>query len=337
MTGRRWSQVSRTVTRVAVVACLLVLVASEASAQTAPQKEIVATVLTPSGGPAANADVAIGLADSRVGIQDGEIYFCPPVFVLRKSDRAGRFTFTPPDDEFWFVIAHESGFAKLDGTSKPANHTIQLERWARVEGVFRIARKLQPNATLQLYHAALGVPKVPTRYTQKTDANGRFVFERVVPGLARINHDFGLSLGASPNGGTRKMASGLVIPVTLIAGETAKVDIGSSGRPVIGQLRHSVEKKDEPPWNLAFVNVVPEDPKKRAKGPAFNASVDPNGNFCIDDVPPGKYALHAHFAERRFGERRPEITDHRFVVPPINEKLSQRPVDLGVLTMTAEN
>jgi len=73
--------------------------------------------------------------------------------------------------------------------------------------------------------------------------------------------------------------------------------------------------------------------KRNVRHPAsrisFSATVDRNGNFSIDDVPIGKYMLNAAF----FKPPRDRLANHEFEVPAIDEKLSQEPVDLGVLTM----
>ena len=63
----------------------------------------------------------------------------------------------------------------------------------------------------------------------------------------------------------------------------------------------------------------------------FNARPDAKGNFAIDDMPPGNYFLNVWIA----GNRPFQMQAHRFTVPKVHEKLSQRPVDLGVLTMEA--
>jgi len=61
----------------------------------------------------------------------------------------------------------------------------------------------------------------------------------------------------------------------------------------------------------------------------FEANADRDGNFAIDDVPPGTYLLYVYFPQRPG----PHVQGHRFTVPKVNEKLSQRPVDLGTLTL----
>ena len=88
------------------------------------------------------------------------------------------------------------------------------------------------------------------------------------------------------------------------------------GRPVIGQLQ----------WPPDFKLDFPVMPAQIYVNQDFNATPDNNGNFSIDDVPPGDYHLSALF---------PDCfqTLHRFTVPKVDEKPSQRPVDLGVLTL----
>jgi hypothetical protein len=101
---------------------------------------------------------------------------------------------------------------------------------------------------------------------------------------------------------------------------------------VIGQLQHAAHLEHETAWNFAYVDVAPRVPLFQA--PSFGATVDRKGNFSIDDVPPGEYVLRVNFIKSPFEEGAGErLVDRRFTVPEINEKLSLRPVDLGMLTL----
>jgi hypothetical protein len=62
--------------------------------------------------------------------------------------------------------------------------------------------------------------------------------------------------------------------------------------------------------------------------PGFQATLDSQGNLTIDGVPAGDYELSVQVAGIKEKALR-----HRFSVPAVDQKLLQRPVDLGVLTL----
>ncbi len=159
---------------------------------------------------------------------------------------------------------------------------------------------------------------------QTTDGQGRFAFERVVPGEGRIGRV--VANLNEPHGSS----SSCMIAATFPAGKTAHIDLGTTGRPVIGRLKLPGKSQADNPWSFALLLVRPSDLQLSETGPRFSGTVDRDGNFCIDDVPAGVYWLLIHFAKSR---RRP-VADCHLSVPAVDEKLSQRPVDLGIVTVT---
>ncbi len=184
---------------------------------------------------------------------------------------------------------------------------------------------------LQLNHSVINVgvqnlPWIFVNNTANTDLNGRFVFEHwLSPG--RYGSARNLNLNELGTKTRPEKASTARIQTRLTAGQTTRINFGATGRPVIGQLEHASDSKQETPWSFAYIDVVPL--VQVVQAPTFMATVDREGNFCIDDVPPGDYVLQIDF----FKNRTEHLAGHRFTVPEINEKLSQRPVDLGVLTL----
>ncbi len=235
--------------------------------------------------------------------------------------------------EFWIVITHPSGFARLQSWLDAPPKTLRLTAWARIEGTFRIARKLQPNVTIGINPDISGLvspngAQFTMSYSEATDANGRFVFEHVAPGPGRIGQAFRMTI----NEDSAQMTSAASVAVNFRPGRTTSLDLGASGRPVIGQLRLPPDMQPEIPWRCALIFVRPLDPQLREADLRLSATANRAGNFCVDDIPIGNYVLLVHL----FGSPRP-TTGFRFSVPPTNEKLSQRPVDLGVLTLKADN
>jgi hypothetical protein len=159
---------------------------------------------------------------------------------------------------------------------------------------------------------------------QTTDAHGQFVFERVVPGQQQI-----CSMRMNGPGDT-EMTSNMTLTANCPPGKTTHVDLGTGGRPVIGQLRKPADAKPNVQLSSAQIWVSQEGGRMEGESQLqFNVRTDRDGNFAIDDIPPGNYSLGAYFPNvQNF-----QIQQHRFVVPKGNEKLWQRPVDLGVLTL----
>ncbi|HET6328544.1 MAG TPA: hypothetical protein VFG04_27925 [Planctomycetaceae bacterium] len=290
-------------------------------------------VLTPDGAPASAARIAFVVAGSHVVVVDGEVSNNREVETLQ-TDNAGRFHWPLEPNDFCLVITHRSGFAQINCSIQSLPETIRLTPWGRVEGTFRVARKPQGNVVIVGNGERIHGPGHGRFVTYvdfcRTDAQGRFVFERVIPGQAQ----FGPNLVSFPDGISHPPSSRSLTTVEVIAGKTARIDFGNSGRPVIGQLRLAPNSKQTMGWSFAMIQLNAKEPRTGKASSYFMASVDRNGNFCIDDVPPGKYIMSTYFPK---GPQE-SLSNYHFTVPAINEKFSQRPVDLGVLTLEpAEN
>jgi hypothetical protein len=283
-------------------------------------------VLTPDGQPAAKATVALAFVGTQVMISNGRLNGNAGVLKRTDADESGRFRFPPQNSDFWFVVVHPAGHALVKCSKNSVAKSIQLTAWARVEGTYRVARKPKANVTLWVNHAnavAQNAPWVFDSCTAQTDQNGRFVLDHVFPGRVWVSRSINLGR-ESPV----EMESAPRIQTNVTAGKSTHVDFGATGRPVTGQLRHASDGQAETPWNFAYINVMPMVPLFQA--PIFLATIDRDGNFSIDDVPPGEYSIRVFF----YRNANESLTNHRFTVPQINEKLWQRPVDLGVLTLT---
>ncbi len=204
-------------------------------------KSIAATVRLPNGNPAVGAagcallGVGTGSAHLRLALQHRSEY-------ALRADGAGRFQLTTPSDEFWIAVAHPSGFLRRRFGPNTVPAVIELMPWGRVEGTLRIGRKLQPNTELSIQledHDQHG-PHDPwfwASHTAKTDAAGHFAFEHVVPGRATVSKSLASGVGRG------LPTSSAVYAIEVQAGQTTKIDLGTSGRPVVGQLRVSPNSK----------------------------------------------------------------------------------------------
>ncbi|QDT88439.1 carboxypeptidase regulatory-like domain-containing protein [Gimesia algae] len=222
-----------------------------------PARDIAATILTAEGKPAAAAEIAVGIAGSQISIRQGRLGTRQTYATVLKSDEAGHFGIPPRNEPFQLIILHPAGFAYLKSETGPIPDPIQLTPWARIEGTFTIGK--QPAAGVKL---ALGLnngissssdegPSIFTQNEIKTDQNGRYVFDRAFPGQTRV----GRSITYMVRQGATEATSAIQIPIELKAGETKALNLGGSGRPVIGKLKPSETHTGNVVWPLAHLSA----------------------------------------------------------------------------------
>ena len=241
------------------------------------------------------------------------------------ADDSGRFHFPAQDKDFQLVIAHPSGFAHINSTPEWTARIIRLEPWSRVEGTFRIGKAPAANVPIEIDVRRLDsygddVPRIFTQHQATTGPDGRFVFERVIPGAGRI----GRRISFMVDEGATEVASGYMIGADFPAGKTVHIDLGGTGRPVVGRLQPPDGFTGKVRWNFADITVV-----GGANDPYFTVTVDRDGKFRIDDVPAGDYLLSVRFMREDAGH----LSDHRFRVPSLEGDAAERPVDLGTLKL----
>jgi hypothetical protein len=302
-------------------------------------KDVAATILTPDGRPAPGARLAIGLPGSQISITNGE--FDGSTYAAQlQADDAGRFRFPSPNETFQLVILHPTGFASLKSAEEEMPEKITLTAWAKVEGAFRVGAKTVSgvgitagsNSGIDSYGD--GLPHIFTHYRVTTGAGGRFTFERMFPGDGWVGRDIILMV----NQGAAEATSSTRVPVSFAAGETRNVEVGGTGRSVIGKLAPPAGATEKVLWQFATIDVEVELPKDvptevrrmlQASNPQIWATVARDGSFRLDDVAPGKYVLSVRFNEHPAGT----LSDYRFDVPAIDGKRSDKPLDLGTLNL----
>lgn len=320
--------------------------------------DVSAVVLTPTGQPATGAEIGVGVADSVIGIHNGRIRDTMSA-VRYEADAEGRFSFPNQNVPFQLIITHPSGFARVQSVDRAIPDKISLTAWARVEGTFRVGSQTVANVPIAISgtgSSTNGEARFFTDYRTSTGADGRFVFDRVFPGSATIGRSFVIPA----EGGADDVASSCWISLQSVAGQTTHVDIGGSGRPVVGRLTPPPGRKEKVLWNYATINArcdlpplnLPMPPgvatdeqrekwlateggkiwqaasdayeRLRSQSFPFLASVAADGSFRIDDVPAGVYTLTVRFAA-------PEtcsLPTYRFTVPPIDGGRSNEPLSI---------
>jgi len=296
-------------------------------------KSVVAKVMTPDLLPAKGAKVALGIAGSQITIKNGEIHDLSTFCDRETTDGSGRFHFPAQDEKFQLVITHPSGFAHIKATPDwDLTRVIRLEPWSRVEGTLKIGPTLAAHAPLvintnRVHSYGDDVANISTNYQASTGPDGRFVFERVIPGRGVIGREIRLTMGQ----GSWMVTSSNQVHIELPAGKTVTVDLGGTGRPVVGTLQPPQGFKGRVQWNYVLVSVRPADHETRATVFNLCATVDRDGKFRIDDVPEGDYVLDVQFHKDGSGSLR----DYRLTVPSSGRKGVTEPIDLG--TLRSEN
>ncbi len=316
-------------------------------------KSIAATLLAPDGSAAGKAKVALGIAGSQINIKNGDIDDGQTYCERRTTDEAGHFSFPPQDGDFQLIITHPLGFAHIVSKSgENMRAIIKLTPWARVEGTFRIGSKPAPNVPIAVNiqgHDVYGdrVPHIFTTHEVTSGPDGRFVFERVFPGRGWIGREITLTV----NDGAADVVSSCKTRVEFSAGETARLNVGGTGRAVVGRLRPPESYNERVPWNFALINMQVDQPAARNRivvprpipGPGeramadlaqslyVTATVDRDGRFRIDDLPAGGYVLSAYFEkpDRNLGS----VQNFHLLVPPANDRTAEKALDLGTIQL----
>jgi hypothetical protein len=297
-----------------------------------PGANVAAKVVTPRNLPARGARVALGLPGSQICVQNGEIDDSSTFSARAETDESGRFHFPAQDKDFQLVITHPSGFGYVKSPREwELTRIIHLEPWSRVEGTYKIGKSPAANVSIEIDVSRMNSfgqdePRIFTQHRSTTGPDGKFIFERVIPGTGRI----GRRITFLVNEGATEVASAYMIAAEFPAGKTVHIDLGGMGRSVVGRLQPSEKFLGEVRWNFADISVESAAADSRSAKPYFTATVDRDGRFRIDDVPPGDYSLRVDFMRDNAAG---QLRNHRFKVPSIEGPSASQPVELGVLRL----
>ncbi|MEI8288319.1 MAG: redoxin domain-containing protein [Verrucomicrobiota bacterium] len=200
-------------------------------------------VLSPSGKLATN--VTVYLADAnRSGVYIGDagkmvvrenIY---PGTRKTKTDGSGHFSFPALPDAYAVLVVDTNGFADVRVGVLETTREVRLQKYARVEGQLMIGARPGSNETVNLDRAYIPYADYPRDFpplnlflSTRTDAEGRFVFERVPPIAVSLYHQPKVR-----DSSTGTIAQSQTTGLLLVPGETRQITLGGNGRAVIGRL-----------------------------------------------------------------------------------------------------
>ena len=320
----------------------------ELSFRLARDQQISGRVLTPDGQPAAGATLALAMVQRDAVIENGKLrhlgeplpekpsdHWRRPVFA--ETDADGRFKVPDLADRTAAVlIMHENGVRELPLREFTNAPHVTLQPWGRIEG--RVLWQDQPGAneeiSLTIHRDVYGYPGVVAQYEKtKSDAAGRFVFDRVLPGHVQLSRAF--TFPEPTKTGTKSvMFPGLITHLTVNPGPASAAIVGGRGRMVKGQL------KGRDSWDHVKIHFHPTAPRPARKdawtawhqfenselGPIFfrkDQKPAADGTFVIANVLPGTYQL---FVDGNAGYRQFSVESE----PP---DAPAAPLDLGEIAV----
>ena len=268
----------------------------------APADLLAGVVLRPDGTPAPGVEVALATPDHPLVFETGDFKFRHGSGMsIAKTGADGRFSLDRRDGPYLLAATGDDGYAQATSAAFEKSNTLSMIRWGKIRGEARIGRKpaagelisfvrrdrnFQPGDFDSLHH-------IQTR----TDERGRFVFEKVIPGPSEVARVVVTEVG---NGQSLHMGCWRE-PVDVAPGDIVLARIGGKGRAVVGRIKRPDRKARLFDWRLnrpATLStlrsgdpVPPGADKDPHWADRFAASLDKDGRFRIDDVPPGRYEL----------------------------------------------
>jgi Carboxypeptidase regulatory-like domain len=319
-------------------------------------------VRSANGQPLAGAAVTLSTKSLRAQLYNGNFHAGAYPQVL--TDAGGRFSLLPQTEAFRLFVDHPSGFADVDEKTLASSPNVTVHPWGRVEGLVKIGNL--PAAGVQIRLSASddrsapdSAPPITQAQQTSTNARGHYAFERVIPTRLSVSRVYTLERSRY------HLGTGCIRTITVSPERTTFVDLGGTGRPVVGRFVLPTGIKPGavfPSFNQTLTRSRPEPPvpsnlseeereawlKKwlaTREGETYSnaqASIDtnvrPDGTFRIDDVPSGKYELHAQVHEPgngvpgTFGPELANI-DSEITIPEIPGGRSDAPLDLGTIKL----
>jgi RNA polymerase sigma factor (sigma-70 family) len=173
-----------------------------------------------------------------------------------------------------------------------------------------------------------------------TDAEGRFHFDRIVPGEVQVSRL--IPFGATSYGGGSPSAGMDIAP-----GATAQLSLGGTGRPIVGKAVVPAEFAERRDWTFGpcYLRRKPTEadlkvpvPFRRPVG-SYVFAVDPDGSFRLEGIGAGAYQITILVNKRTEGESDVEGENlasvrREVAVPEIPGGWSNEPLDLGKIPLS---
>jgi hypothetical protein len=273
------------------------------------------------------ADVVIATHFLRV--VNGKVVPRPPEQnLILHTDASGVFRFEPPVSSYVIVVLSGRGYAKVTPDEFAASRTITVSPYGRIEGTLRIGARpgvRERIAFLPRSRREEVPPRTRFEYEVRSDENGHFTFFHVLPDKGSVVRVTVL------DNRSRRYSRHTEVEVT--PGQTARIEMGGTGRPVVGRVIIPDMIKNVFDWHYTDSRLrlsVPDSPPYNV----FSLECDKDGSFRVEDVPAGDYWLYVNAygppptTRVRWGEPI-GVLSHSFTIPEMPGGRSDEPLDLG--------
>ncbi len=318
-----------------------------------PDSGIVGKVLKPDGTPAADAQVALCTWTCEVSVEDGKLRLAghgARLASIAKTADDGTFSLPAEIDKWVLVAAGESGYVEVTATELQKSPILQLKAWGRLELKYAPGGKALAEQSFSVGSGRGDVEVMLHRYqSAKTDADGRFVLDRVPPVRLYVQPIF--PMGDNSTGSLLGFSG----DVTIEPGRTLRMIFPRPGQTAAGRIalpvdtnltvadfEYDVSVSLNPPsfsGDMQWINKSYQAYNafmSSDAGSAFQQSkipVNEKGEFQIAGLPEAQYMLYVRATEKRAhaddAGRRPLEGWHagRITVPP--RPVSAESVNLG--------
>jgi RNA polymerase sigma factor (sigma-70 family) len=308
----------------------------------------------PDSAPLAGADIVLVSPSQPAFITNG----LPPTgndHRVVKTGIDGRFAFPAQEPPYTIVVLHDRGFAEqtIRKAEVPPPADLTVRPWGRIEGTLRIGGRPGTGQTLNLGYKQQGdTPATIPWWSGKvtTDDEGRFVFERVMPGEVTISRAVLIKELAS----SQTWGHSHTVGVEVAPGATARLTAGGTGRPVVGKVTAPAGFAGAIDWtysnNSLILRETPIQKLRRSVAPkgtrrsrgGCTIKLEADGSFRAEDVEAGTYDLLIVVNEPPrdpfgvgLGHDVLATARREVVVPPMPGDRSDEPLDLGAIPVTA--
>jgi len=252
---------------------------------------VTGVVRDPSGKPLANAEVFVQDAQEPTYIDHTPPFLHP---TRKTTGQDGGFSAPKPGGDFYLAVRHDAGVAWVRGSNARSTYDIVLRPWGRVEGTFRVGATTKAGVPvhIDLIRESDADPMIVLYdSTANTAEDGSFVFPRVPAGHALLARMIDGSAGEYTQ----------VTNIIVLPGPKTVVSIGGNGSAVTGTavLHSGPAQSASGPGLRATISLRTLSGDNA--GALFYGTIDPNGRFCVDDVPPSNYLLTLAYSRPKPG------------------------------------
>ncbi|MCR9296318.1 MAG: carboxypeptidase regulatory-like domain-containing protein, partial [bacterium] len=260
-----------------------------------PIDQMRGRVIDATGSPVEGAHLMVASAQNPVRFRNGHLDIRQSSSEPVLSDAEGNFAVSPPDNEFYLLLAvHDKGFAELSQPKMATSLTVQLQPWATLSGQVKLQDKADAGREISYFaerpRDGRSYRTVEYEYTTSTDEQGQFTLERVIPGKGSVSR-----VVVVQNGQYTTHSPGWQTPVDLQPGEVKQVAIGGRGTTIHGKLVLDRQPPADTSWRFeSSIALNSFDQETGSLLQPFHrvvGEVQPSGEFSISDVQPGDYQL----------------------------------------------